>query len=384
MKKKLFVWVMAIVLAFSSLSIVAFADEDTGEHYPNYSVDVDITNDDCKYFDSSELDIKLNVTFSGESVVIPVTYDSEYEWYYVEGYSELLRKLIETKSTDFTAEVIIEDNDLEHNFQTDTNIDVDIYTKQEIIEDLNELANFMIGMIYEIIVEENDTESLAELEAALGGTITMVDDVAMLNGAPLTFQDLVNAFKNNAEALGLGEEGLAAIKEYEDMMASEDFIGSADFVINLKCDCTEMLDYCVNHEYYDKNGEMIDFDANDYTVEAGTVINISDIPLVEKCDGKTYKFEGAYLYNDDYDLDLNNPITEFTVNEDFMEIGFKYVLVSSNEGGSKTDDSTTTPDNKTNDKTPETGDSFNTSPFMLLMLLAAFGAVITITTRKRA
>lgn len=384
MRKKLFAWVMTIVLVFSSLSVVVFADEGTAVHYPNYSVDVDFTNDDCKYYDSNDLDIKLNVTFSGESVVIPVTYDNEFEWYYVEGYSELLRKLIETNSTDFTAEVIIEDNDPEHNFHNNNKIDVDIYTKQEIIEDLNELANFIVAIIYEIIVEENDTESLSELETALGGTITEVDDVAMLNGAPLTFQDLVNAFKNNEEALELGEEGLAAITEYENMMASEDFIGSADFIINLNCDCKEIYEYCVNHEYYDSKGEWLDMDISTFSADPGTVVNISDIPLVEKYDGKTYKFEGAYLYNDEYDLDLNNPITEFTVNEDYMEIGLKYVLVSSSESGSKTDDSATTPDNNTNDKTPETGDDFNTTPFMLLMILAAFGAVITITTRKRA
>lgn len=382
MKKKLFAWFMTIIMVFSSLNIVAFADEENIKHYPNYSVDTCFSNDDCKLYDSKDLDIQFKITFSGESIMIPVIYDNEYEGYYVEGYSELLKKLIETESTDFTTEVIIEDNNPEHNFQNDNKVDLDITTKQEIVETLNALANLIIFFVYESVVEEGDTATLVEMEAAFGGTITLVDDVAMLNGVPVTFQDFVNAYKNNAEAMGLGEDELTAIQEYEDMMASDDFIGSADFTINLNCDCTEMFNYSVYHEYYDSKGELIDWEWDDLKAEADTVIKISDIPLVETYDGKTYEFEGAYLYDDEFELDLSNPITEFTLEEDYFEVGLKYVLVKSSDSNSITDDSTSTP-NHNNDQTPETGDDFNTTPFMLLMILAGLGAVITISTRRR-
>lgn len=392
MKKKLFVWVMALVMVLSSMSVVAFADDNSGEKtYPNYNAIIYVENEDCVHKD--KLDVKIELTAGNTEALLTLKYDPDLDAYVDEGYMTAIDAEILKAVPELTAKIVVDDGDATHEIYNDSDMlaATIVHTKDEIKAEADATMNYIMYWVYEMV--KDDPEALAEVEKILGGTLSVDDNENLLiDGRVLGMQDMIDISKRNAEELGLDEEALAEIEAYEKMMASDAFLGQVEITETIKCNCPDIVDYNLYHEYYDGNGDYVAQEYIDSRDAAGTVIKVADIPLKEEYDGVKYTFKGAYLYDEKKDgWDYDNPLTEFTVAEN-MEVGLVYetdeVLFGDGDGngngGADGNDDGDRNDGVAEDVdgTVDTGDDFNMLPFVALMVLAAGGAVAAVIRRR--
>ena len=298
MKKKLFVWVMALVMVLSSMS-VAFADDNGAKKfYPNYTAMIKVSNDDCIHYD--KMDVRLQVDVAGTGTELKLEYDEEQQAYVDEGYIPVLDSQFGKMAPEVSANIVVEDGDAAHEVFNDVDMKAAVIfkTKAELKAEADATANYIVYWAYKMASE--DPAALAELETTFGGKLGLdANDDVTLNGAVLGMGDLLNVIKNNPEKMELTEEGLAEINEYEEMMAAESFLGQVEFTEAIKCNCPDLVDYSLYHEYYDGNGDYIAQEWIDSKGANGEVIKVTDVPLKETYEGVTYKFKGAYLYDEE-------------------------------------------------------------------------------------
>lgn len=415
MKKKLLAIVMAMIMVLSTASVAVFAEDGSSATYPNISADVYPDNMYCIHYEDAKVSIKI--TKEGmDPITIDLKYDDEWESYSFEGKAEGIDAIIDdiTNNKDlmkaysnwmadfdteeefdildkagYKVEVIAEDNDANHEFEA-YEIESSIVTKDIIDATTNAITN----MIMVAIVNSSDAETLAELAAFFGGVNLIVEEGAAYivyadntEKEAVEFNDLIKLMKNEevAKEMELDEEDLAGIKEYEDMMAAMEagtYKGELTIDASLKCGCPDINEYTLYHEYYDANGKYVGQVSSDIEAAVGTYVKVDDIKLVEKYDGKTYKFVGLYPVDEKTgEGDWDNPIkTGFEIpgiDDDYIEVIAKYVLTSSSAG---TD--AVPADSDKGGKSPDTGDDFNVLPFAAVMLLAAAGMAAAVVRRR--
>jgi hypothetical protein len=193
------------------------------------------------------------------------------------------------------------------------------------------------------------------------------------------------------------EEALAEITAYEDLMAkleSGEYAGELTVYCALECECVELAEYTLYHEYYDENDEYVAQETEWPLVPNGSVVTTEQLKemYVTEYEGKKYEVEGVYLVdNETGEVDWDNPVEEFTVVDGYdeetetwywTEVVIKYVLAAddtgNNVGGegngdqdnSNTDDKN---DSKVESGVPPTGDNTSIGFFVLLMAAAVVG-----------
>ena len=416
MKKKLLVFVLAVIMVFSTMSVAAFAEEGQAVTYPNLSIGVSVDNPDCIHYDDAKVSVKI--TKNDLTVAsIDLNYDKEWGQYSFEGrqegidaiideiagneslmkeYSDWMADLNTEEDFDILAkagyevEVIAEDNDANHDFEV-YGLESSIATKELIEETTDAIANMVVMMI----INSSSAAEIAEVAVLFGGVnLVAKEGTAYIVYADNTekavgFNDLLDLVKNEdvAKEMELEDDDIAAIKEYEDMMAAMEagtYKGELDIYADLKCGCQVMNEYTLYHEYYDADGKYIAQVSSDVKAAEGTVVKVEDLKLIEKYDGENYKFDGVYLYNEKNDeWDWANPITEFTVplttSDEYLSVCIKYVSTSSGVAG---DSEPEGEGGKADGSNPDTGDDFNVLPFAAVMLLAVAGMGAAVVRRR--
>ena len=416
MKKKLLAMIMAVIMVFTTMSAVAFAEDEQAGTYPNLSVGVSIDNPDCIHYDDAKVSVKIT---KDDLIVasIDLNYDKEWGQYSFEGrqdgidtiineiagneelmkeYSDWMADLNTEEDFDILAkagyeiEVIAEDNDANHDFEV-YGLESSIATKELIEETTDAIANMVVMMI----INSSSAAEIAEVAVLFGGVnLVAKEGTAYIVYADNTekavgFNDLLDLVKNEdvAKEMELEDDDIAAIKEYEDMMAAMEagtYKGELDIYADLKCGCQVMNEYTLYHEYYDADGKYIAQVSSDVKAAEGTVVKVEDLKLIEKYDGESYGFEGVYLYNEKTgDWDWKNPVTEFTVpsiaSDEYLQVCIKYVSTSAAVAGEAEPEGE---GSKTDGSNPDTGDDFNVLPFAAIMLLAAAGMGAAVIRRR--
>lgn len=385
MKKKVFVWVMALVMVFSSMSIAFADDSGTPKLYPNYRVKIVVNNNDCVHMDKMDVRLQVQVEYTGTELVLK--YDENQQAYVDEGFIPVLNDEFGKLAPDVTAKIVVEDGDPNHEVSNSTGMlsAVIFKTKAELKAEADATANFIIYWAYKMASEE--PAAVAELEAAFGGTLGIdADDNVTINGKVLGMDDLIALIRTNPDKFDATEENLAMIEEYEEMMASNTFLGQVEFTESIDCNCPDLVDYSLYHEYYDENNQYVAQEWVDSRGADGAVVKVKDVPLQEKYEGVTYKFKGAYIYDETKGgIDRDNPVTEFTVAEN-IQVVFIYEAVKAPSGGDgddgTKDDGAKADGDKGADSSVDTGDDFNVLPFIVLMILAVGGSVAVVARRR--
>ena len=142
--------------------------------------------------------------------------------------------------------------------------------------------------------------------------------------------------------------------------------------------------FFISHEYHDAEGNYVWDDFSTVIYEPGETVDVADLEVITEVDGVEYEVEGVYLLDEEGEnWDYENPVTEFTVEED-MDVLIVYVEAADEEGtaGSIENEGTTgSGDVSADDESPKTGDDFEPAPFIVLM--AAAVAVMGAAMRKR-
>lgn len=441
MRKKLLAITMAVIMVFTCMSAVAFAEEGTDKSYPNLTADIFVDNEYCIHSEDAKVTVKITKKDNSiDQIFIDLSYDEDWETYSFEGKKDGVDEIIEAIAADtavmekyeawladyetdenfnildeagYSMEVIVDDNDDQHEFEV-YDIGSFIYTKALIEETTDMLTNWILLMV----IESDDAEAIAEIAKLLGGVDLVAEEdplteeevvyIVSDNGdkRAVKFQDLLNLLKDEdiVNEMELDEDDLESIKEYEDMMADQNYKGELSLEASLKCKCPYYNEYTLYHEYYDADGEYLGQIYKDKEAKEGSVIKLKDIQLYEKYEGQDFEFEGMYLVDEDTgEGDWNNPIDKFTVpmyDEDvYLEVVIKYVAVDPSLGGDGIgDDDSKMPtgsneiDKAEADKdgkakaekgsSPDTGDDFNILPFAVAMVIAAIGMVAVVIRRR--
>ncbi len=443
MIKKLFALTLVVIMVFTSMSAVAFADESGSAGYPNLIVDVYPDNPDCKH--SEDADVKVMIKKDDATLAtIEPDYDDEWGSYYFEDKKDEIDAIIDAIIADtalmdeylawmadldteedfdilskagYSVEAEVDDHDDDHEI-TKYVIDNSIYTKDIIKETTDAMANILALAI----ISSCSTDEVVEFAGYLGGVnlvakdgtayIVYADD-ANKDDKAVEFDDLLQLLKNEevVKEMELEEEELAVIKEYEDMMADATYKGELYIDVSFECDCPELCEYTLYHEYYESKDskEPEESVAVDKEAPADSIIKQKDIKLFEKYDGKEYKFDGLYIVDEDGECDWNAPVKEFKVpgidDDEYLEIVVRYVAVGESSGESNDFDEEdpsldesgiegTTPKDGDGskdkidkagekiDKTVDTGDDFNVLPLVAVMTLALIGMAAAFIRRR--
>ena len=411
--KKLLSILLVMALVLSGMTSMAFAGEEA-EALPNFFGNVWAYNYDCVHKADTEVSVKI--TKEGmEDVVIPIPYDEEWEEYVFEGVVEGLDAIIkdvapaydaafEDEAVDYvdalsimqdlgySVEVVMEDNDAEHEFVIgEDELYVDLLTYASVKASLD----FVIEFIEDLLVEFDPTYvPTGSFEAFLKAYKEMLMD-----------PDGMDMDKEDAE------EALAEIAALEEMLAalaSGEYAGQMTVSVGADCECPELAEYTLYHEYYDEEGEYVAQEWEFPRVPQGTVVKVEDLEYVTEYEGVEYEVEGVYLVDTESgEVDWENPVDEFTVVDYYdeeldeyfwTEVLVKYVPVSEDPGeepgdepvvpgpgegttggeGEGNDDAqkptdkpADKPADKEETKTPVTGDATVILPYVLLMAGAA-------------
>lgn len=408
MRRKLLAVTLAVIMVFTTMSAAVFAEEGQ-KAYPNLIASAYVENYDCIH--GSDADVSLKISKDGMTdIIIPLAYDKEAETYFIEDTVEGIDSIITDIKDDYDAmldtmsdeeiaagndadsdilkkmgysvEVIIKDTGDGHKF-TVTEISSSVLTYKSVTVVTDWLAALLIGMMVEEFTEEGDTEALAELDRILGGHVTVDKDGNVLVGDdPATFDHLLKAIENNDEVKAeMSEEDMAAINEYKAMIAALEngsYNGELIIDVSLGCDCPEMAEYNLCHDYYNSDGEFIGQVSGFQKAEVGSVVKIDDIKFIEKYDGVEYEVEGVYLIDEKTgEVDYTKPVEEYTIpgEEGYLEVVVKYVSDEKSAAAG-------TAEPEGNGKSPDTGDDFNALPFTVVMLLAALGMGAAVVRRR--
>lgn len=367
----------------------------------NLNAEVYLENSECKVADSIETVLRITDAHGNVVVEEELIYDEDYGMYSFDGNVEGVDGIIDAIAADYLAafyddespdtiaimenhgysiEILMEDGDENHSVEA-KDLDLTLINEEIFNETLDFLISFTIAFLEE------------EFEEAMGIEIEFVEvdgvEVPTVDGEELTFAKFVELYKafladpENEIDEEEAEEALAEIKAYEDMQAqfANGYKGQIMITADAECDCADLKEVVVWHEYYDAEDNMIDMDYDYFEVEEGTVINVEDIDYVTEYNGVKYQIEGVYEYDNDLeDVDYTNPITSFTVSDDY-EVYVKYVPVkegaNDNGGAGTTDEGKDSADKNDQGKeenkgveTPETGDETPVALFVVLMAAA--------------
>lgn len=372
MKKTLGV-LLVLVMVVSSMTTMAFAADEVA--YPNFYGSVWVENYDCIHKTDAEVSIKISKE-GMEDIVIPLPYDEEFEENViettVEGVDDIIKEvgpvydaafldenmdyvepLTIMEELGYTVEVVIEDNDDDHEFLLeDAGLYVDVLTYESVKATLNS----MVETLEEIILEYDPTyEPVGSFDALL----EMYKEVLMNpDGWDMTEEE--------------AEEELADIMYLEAMLAaleSGEYAGQLMISATIPCECLELIEYTLYHEYYDGNDEYVAQEMLFPRVPNGEVIKVEDLEYVTEYDGVEYEVEGVYLIdNETWEADWENPIEEFTAVDYYdeetdeyywTEVVIKYVPVSEDldselgDGGSLDDNGGVTGEGAEGEAKPE-------------------------------
>ncbi|MBR5517191.1 MAG: hypothetical protein IKU53_04385 [Firmicutes bacterium] len=404
--KKLVALALCLVLCFS-MTTIAFADVEENA-YPNVVADVYVDNENCLYHDEYNISVKISKE-GMEDIIVPLAYNEEDGCYAVSDRVDGLDDIINE------VKVSYEGGDALDTF-AEYGYTVEVIAATEDEEHIIEVESYVY-----LMTESTFRDALDMVVSFAESFIIEVDPTYEPTG---NFDAFVEAWKNALLSEGYTEEEIqeemAEAIEYQNiisMLESGEYAGELYIDAFIYCSCPELI-YCeITHEFYDKNGEWVNVDWNPVNLEVGTVINIADIDKYTEYDGVEYEFIGAYLRDPEtYELDLDNPIEEYVVHEEFIEneegeidywaneIVLKYVEVNDDslgdaegdEGmtGGEQDDATLededdatkeepkeepkeeqkeeTKEDPTKPNVPVTGDETNLALYMVLMLAAAF------------
>ncbi len=399
-------------MVLSGMTTMAFAGEET---YPNFLGNVWTNNWSCIHNGDAEVSIKI--TKEGmDDVVVPVPFNEEIGEYYVEtvveGVDEIIKEvgpvydatlsedsldvtdaLAIMKDLGYSVEVVIVDNDEEHEFIIgDDEVYVDFLTAASLQLSLD----FTIEFIEELLVMFDPTyEPTGSFEAFIEAYKEMLMDP---EGGDLTAEE--------------AEEALAEIYTLEEMIAaleSGEYAGEMTVYLAASCDCPELVEYTLYHEYYDEEGEYVAQETEFLAAENGQVVTAEDLEdvYVTEYDGVEYEVEGMYLLDcETLEVDWENPVDEFTVidyydeeTEEYYwtEVVVKYVPVSEEPGEDPGDEPGNVPgaggddeqkpadkpadkeEPKEDGKVPTTGDNANMVLYVLLL-----GAAVVALKKVRA
>lgn len=423
--KRILVAVLALAVMIAYMPTAAFAKTETqvaprfstlvdknlaqtgeemldSETLGNLEANIDLDNDACQQAETSKSVLKI--TNKDGNIVVEEDLVYKDGSFGLEGTVEGVDEIIDAISADYAdaynnyydgiddidaipmmekygykVEIVMTDSDEEHEFEV-TDLFGTLMNK-EVFEDTMDLViDLFVGFFEE------------ELEEALGIEIEYIEidgeKVPAVNGEKLTFAkfvELYEAFLRNPDNELTEEEiqeELEGLKEYENIIAQFDngYKGMLILDATAKCNCPEMGYYTVNHEYYDKDGNLADFDWEDsVAVELGTEISVDKLNYVTTYGGVEYKVEGVYLMDGEtFDVDYTKPVTSFKV-EEYTDVYVKYVPVEKTTTDTTTDNDTTVDTNKETDNdvkdnndvdTPETGDDTPIALYVVLMAAA--------------
>ena len=398
--KKLLSVLMICIMIVSGVTTMAFAEEVGLEAYPNFCGSVWTDNHNCVHKADSNVSIKISKEGMSD-VIVTIPYDADIEEYYIEtvteGMDDILREVAPVydseilangidavdglaimESLGYSVEVIAEDNDDSHEFSVDSEslyVEILTYNSVKVVLDL------VVTMLEEAIMEYDPTYvPTGSFDALLEIYKEMLLDP---EGGDLTEEE--------------AEEALAEIMAYEDLMAkleSGEYAGELTVYCALECECVELAEYTLYHEYYDENDEYVAQETEWPLVPNGSVVTTEQLKemYVTEYEGKKYEVEGVYLVdNETGEVDWDNPVEEFTVIDGYdeetetwywTEVVIKYVPAADdtgdNAGGegngdqnnSNTDDKN---DSKVESGVPPTGDNTSIGFFVLLMAVAVVG-----------
>ncbi len=392
--KKVLSILVICAMILSGMTSMAFAEDSiTAEPYPNFLGDVWTSNYDCEK--KADLEVSIKISKEGmNDIVVPLPYDADLEEYYletvVEGIDDIVREvgpvyasalMDEDETNDdalpimeslgYSVEVIAEDNDPDHEVFLDlATVEVEFVT----YETTKMILDLITEMIEEAILEYDPTYvPTGSFDALLEVYKEMLLDP---EGADMTEEEV--------------QEALAEIEAYETMMnalESGEYAGEMLVYADVPCNCPELVEYTLYHEYYDENGEYVAQETEFPVTVNGTVVDVDDLQYVTDYEGVKYEVEGVYLVdNETGDVDWESPVDEFTVIDLYdeetdtyywTEVVIKYTPVSDDAGGDEGDIEGDQGDNKPTDKgestVPPTGDDTSLGFFALLMAAALVG-----------
>lgn len=383
MKKRFSVVIIVVMLMISSTSVGVYAQTYGETDLVNFNGCVQMYSDKCVHFEKSIPEIIISK--DGQELVraaIPYSDENGGNILYDEiaGADVILEEITPLvnnaslsdenfdliKDCGYDVSVTIDVNDPEHEYIVD-----EVYMTAE-TQEMYELI--ILGFAEYVVVECKD-----EVEHLTGKTVTEVetedDYYVMIGDKKLTLEDFFVIYKE----MCTDEEGLAEIADIEERYyayKNGEFGGQLIIVANIECTCPVYGEYYVYHEYYDAAGNYVAQEMIDFNAVVGTVIKpAKDIEIIEEYDGLKYKFVGFYGA-DEEGWDFSKTVKEFTVDEEeTVGICAKYVAVT--EEGAVTDDVQTDKDDS-----PATGDDFNATTYLVLMMIAAAVAVLAVKRRK--
>lgn len=402
---------LVLVLVISSMTTMAFA----AQVYPNFEGDVSAGKYDCVHKTDAEVSVVISKK-GMEDIVISLPYNEYYDSYYAEDVVDGVDKIVKVmapfydivgkyvdalkimKGLGYSVSVVIEDYDEEHQYNMeDMSLYVDFETPVTLYKEYKEL-----------IAEKSEEIKQVYPDYEYDGSF---DNFVAKYKEMLMHPDGWDQDEESAEEmLAYDLEDLFIVKAKLDAAKAGDYPGQMQVGVYVTCECPDLIEYSLYHEYYDENGEYVAQESEWPRVLPNTVISVDELEFVTEYDGVEYQVEGVYLYDSEKgEVDWDNPIDKFTVVDYYDEetevyyhtdVVIKYVPVSDEtgdgtgqgtggegtpEGGEGTPEGGegTTGDNNNQDsvnkddsgskddsKTPSTGDMLTVVPYVLLMAAA--------------
>lgn len=415
--KKMFILIMALVMAMSAFTGAAFGGIlDELQKSPNAMVLVTADNEDCKEL-ANFGDLKVHIRSEGSNldVTVPVQkVEDEGEFYGMwvgvpekKIEDEVMKELAEIQGKFDLGELEGEDalDDIEAAL---TRFKVDVeglpeghYTSEGgAVVITSEMIKQALDILREMLEEE-----YGEFDT-FGGLIERI-----LAEEDLTLDDLFDTTgitPEEMEEMGITQADIDAMKDLIlnidtvlEYMSSEEFTGVLIGIVGLTCDCPYMESFWITHRYYERvngrlklvgtadEGEYDEF-WEDYSLtgQSGDIIRASDY-LKPEYKGVTYTFEGSYddfvLLDSDYSWKEAKMDSFVLGDEEVSGLVLRYVIDRGGAagGGSGNSGDHASKAGASGDKSPATGDEQMPGMYILLFLTAVMAAGAAAAAKRR-
>lgn len=395
---------LVLILVISSMTTMAFA----AEVYPNFEGDVSAGKYDCVHKTDAEVSVVISKK-GMEDIVISLPYNEYYDSYYAEDVVDGVDKIVKVmapfydivgkyvdalkimKGLGYNVDVVIEDNDEAHEYNMeDTSIYVDFETPITLYKEYKELIADKSEDIKQVYPDY-------EYDGSFDNFVAKYKEMLMHPDG--WDQDEESA----EEMLEYDLEDLFIVKAKLDAAKAGDYPGQMQVGVYVTCECPDLIEYTLYHEYYDEDDQYVAQDMEFSRALPDSVVSVDELGYITEYDGVEYQVEGVYLYDSETgEVDWDNPIDKFTVVDYYDEetevyyhtdVVIKYVPVSDETGdesgegtggegipeggngttgGDNNQDSANKDDSGSKDdsKTPSTGDMLTVVPYVLLMAAA--------------
>ncbi len=412
--RRVFAGLLALAMVLSVTTASAFAGVmDQIKDSNNAMAVVMVENPDCeKLPEVGDLTVRISSAEAGVDIRVPVQKVSESEEFLCmwlgmpeEKLSdEMMKKLAEIQGKIDLQEIgdTLEDVDkLLTHFQIEVlGLPEGHYvTEGGALVITSEIYRQAIDIIRQALKEEGvEFDSFSELiEKLLAEADLTLDDI--FDMSDMTDEDWAELAEMGVtkEDIEMMKDLIVNIDQVIDYFCSDEFTGILIAGAYLTCDCPEIMEYQIQHRYYERtdgklklvgvvNEGEYDADLEEYylTAVGGTVIKAADFKNTSY-KGKTYSYMGSYDNFALYDKWKGNELKSFTLGEDFTSgLVLRYVYDKGGSASEGTGGNGGQPDPAAGDNgaAPKTGDEAPISMYILLLATAAAAAGCTRAYRK--